>query len=119
MDTVFVRGLTVEAILGIHPIERERPQPVRISFAMSADARVAAREDRIEDALDYARACERVAALTVEGRFHLAETLAEHIAALLLREFPTQRVRVEVEKPDAVGAADSVGVSIERRRPPA
>jgi len=118
VDTIFVRGLTVRAILGIHPEEREKPQPVRISFAMASDAAAAAREDRIEHALDYARACERVAALTIEGRFQLVETLAEQIAALLLREFPTPRVRIEVEKPEAVDAADSVGVSIERRRQP-
>jgi dihydroneopterin aldolase len=91
---------------------------VKISFAMATDTRAAAREDAIEHALDYALASERVAALTREGRFQLAETLAEHIAALLLREFSIQRVRVEVEKPQAVADADSVGVSIERRRAP-
>jgi 7,8-dihydroneopterin aldolase/epimerase/oxygenase len=81
---------------------------------MTADLRPAAAEDRIEQTIDYSDACARVTALTVEGRFQLAETLAEHIAALLLREFPIQRVRVEVEKPQAIAAADSVGVSIER-----
>lgn len=116
LDTVFVRGLVVEAILGIHPSEREIPQPVRISFAMTADVARAAREDRIEHAVDYAKACTLVADLTRNGRFRLAETLAEHIAQLLLREFPVHRVRVEVEKPAAIAAADSVGVSIERRR---
>jgi len=111
-----VRGLIVDAIIGIHPWERENLQPVKISFAMATDTRGAAREDAIEQALDYGVASERVAALTREGQFQLVETLAEHIAALLLREFPIQRVRVEVEKPDAVADADSVGVSIERRR---
>ena len=106
----------MDAILGINPWEREHLQPVKISFAMATDTRAAAREDAIDHALDYAKASERVAALTREGKFQLAETLAEHIAALLLREFPIQRVRVEVEKPDAVAEADSVGVSIERRR---
>jgi 7,8-dihydroneopterin aldolase/epimerase/oxygenase len=92
------------------------PQPVRISFAMTTDVTLAAREDRIERAVDYSAACTRVAALTREGRFQLVETLAEQIAELLLREFPVQRVRVEVEKPEAIAEADSVGVSIERRR---
>lgn len=85
---------------------------------MATDTRAAAGSDSIDQALDYAAAAERVAALTREGRFQLAETLAEHIAQLLLREFPVQRVRVEVEKPEALSAADSVGVSIERRRQP-
>jgi 7,8-dihydroneopterin aldolase/epimerase/oxygenase len=112
---VFVRALTVDAILGILPHERENPQPVRISFAMATDTRAAAASEDIDTALDYAKAAERVAALTREGRFQLVETLAEHIAQLLLHEFPIQRVRVEVEKPQAIAAADSVGVSIERR----
>ena len=116
MDTVFVRNVTVEAILGILPGERETPQPVRISFAMAADASVAARTDDIDQAVDYAAAAGRVAALTIEGKFKLVETLAEHIAQLLLHEFPIHRVRVEVEKPAAITEADSVGVSIERRR---
>lgn len=89
---------------------------MRISFAMAADASVAARDDDIAQAVDYAAAASRVAALTVEGKFKLVETLAEHIAQLLLHEFPIHRVRVEVEKPAALNAAESVGVSIERRK---
>ncbi len=116
MDTVFVRALTVDAILGVHPLERENPQPVRISFAMATDARRAALEDDLAQAVDYAAAVRRVAALAVEGRFKLVETLAEHVAQLLLYEFPIQRVRVEVEKTQAIAEADSVGVSIERRK---
>ncbi len=113
-----MRGLTIDAIIGIHPSERENPQPVKISFAMATDTRTAAGEDAIEQALDYATAAERVAALARESKFQLVETLAEHIAALLLREFAIHRVRVEVEKPQALATADSVGVSIERRNDP-
>ena len=116
MDTVFVRSLTIHAILGVNPEERDNPQPVRVSFAMATDASRAAREDNIAHAVDYDAAARRVAALTVEGRFKLVETLAEHIAQLLLHEFPIQRVRVEVEKPAAIAEADSVGVTIERRK---
>lgn len=118
MDTVFVRGLCVDAILGVNAWERENTQPVKISFAMTADTSAPAQNDDINQALDYAKASERVAALTREGKFLLVETLAEHIAQLLLREFPTRRVRVEVEKPEALAAADSVGVVIERRSGP-
>ncbi len=114
-----MRGLTIDVIIGVHPWERENLQPVKISFAMATDTRIAGREDVIEHALDYAAASDRVAALAREGKFQLVETLAEHVAALLLREFAIQRVRVEVEKPQAVKEADSVGVSIERRRSPA
>lgn len=99
----------------MNPAERASPQPVKVSFAMATDTRGAAVADDLRQTLDYAAACERVAALTREGRFQLVETLAEHVAQLLLREFPIQRVRVEVEKPEAITEADGVGVTIERR----
>lgn len=113
---MFVRSLTVDAIIGVNPWERENRQPVKISFAMATDATQAARSDDIDQALDYAAASQRVAALTRESQFKLVETLAEHIAQLLLHEFPIQRVRVEVEKPQAIAEAEGVGVTIERRR---
>jgi dihydroneopterin aldolase len=116
VDSVFVRSLVVHAILGIHPHERVTPQPIRISFELGADIRRAAASDDIADALDYAGAAARVAEVTRNGQFQLAETLAEHLAAMLLAEFPADRVRVEIEKPDALEDAAGVGVRIERSR---
>jgi dihydroneopterin aldolase len=46
----------------------------------------------------------------------LIETLAERIAAMLLLEFATSRVLVQVDKPGAVPAAQTVGVRIVRSR---
>lgn len=115
-DSVFVRSLMVHAIIGIHPHERVTPQPVRISFDLDTDIGDAARTDDICQALDYARAADLVAALTREGQFRLVETLAERIAERLLTEFRCDRVRVEVEKPEALPNAAGVGVVIERWR---
>jgi dihydroneopterin aldolase len=109
----------VQAILGIHPHERVTPQPVRISLTLVTDIRAAARSDAIADALDYGRAASLAGQIARDGQFQLAETLAEAIAARLLAEFPgAVRVRVEVEKPEALPDAAGVGVRIERGRHP-
>jgi 7,8-dihydroneopterin aldolase/epimerase/oxygenase len=44
------------------------------------------------------------------------ETLAEHCAELVLREFDVARVRLKLSKPGAVRGARAVGVIIERTR---
>lgn len=119
-DCTFVRDLVVSAIIGIHPHERLMPQPVRISFELDGDIGAAAISNDIAAALDYQRAALQVSELTATGKFLLVETLAEHIAALLLDGFPAAHaVRVQVEKPDALPDAGAVGVRIERRRPSA
>ena len=57
-----------------------------------------------------------MAELVRASRFELIETLAGHIAALLLDAYPAARVAVEVLKPGAVADAETVGVKIERSR---
>jgi dihydroneopterin aldolase len=57
-----------------------------------------------------------VLAFVGESQFHLVETLAERLAALLLQEFALAWVRLTINKPGAIRHARDVGVVIERRR---
>ena len=121
MDTIHIEGLRVDALVGVHPHEREGRQPLLFDLALTFDNRVAAASDDVADALDYAAVCEAVRA-HVEGRQdQLLETLLETLAAELMQLFPeAQRLRLRVHKPEAaraLGCAD-VGVSIVRDRAP-
>ncbi|MFB0953481.1 MAG: dihydroneopterin aldolase, partial [Aeromonadaceae bacterium] len=62
----------------------------------------------------YSCVASRVTALVQESPVELVETMAERVAALILREFAVPRVRVRVTKPTAVAAARGVGVEIVR-----
>ncbi len=50
-------------------------------------------------------------------QFQLVETLAHHLALLLLAEFSLDWVRVSINKPGAIRHSRDVGVQLERRRP--
>jgi len=117
MDTIFLRELRVETIIGIYDWERETPQAVTIDLELATDVRRAAATDSIDDALDYKRIAKRLIAFVGESRFQLVETLAERVAAVLIDEFGVPWARVTVNKPGAIRGARDVGVSIERRRP--
>lgn len=119
MDTIFIEGLAVEAILGIFPHERERPQPVVFDIEFAVDIAAAARSEDIEHTLSYATVAEAVSALAVDGRYQLVETLAEACAELLLQRFGVPWARIRISKPEAVPAARGVGVLIERGQRPA
>lgn len=114
MDIVYVRGLRVQAIIGIHPHERVTPQPVVVDLEMAWDIAAAVRGDAIEHTLDYQRVSERVAELIQQGQYRLVETLAEAIACLLREEFSVGWARIRVGKPQALSDASEVGVLIER-----
>lgn len=114
MDIVYVRDLRIETIIGIYDWEREVRQTVVIDIEMMADVAAAAKTDRIEDALNYKAVAKRIVAFVSSSNFYLVETLAEHVAALILSEFKVPWLRLRINKPGAVRGARDVGVVIER-----
>ncbi len=114
MDTVYIRGLRVETVIGIHDWEREIRQAVVLDLELASDNRRAAAADSIADAVDYAAISSRLVAFVGASSFQLIETLAEAVAALLQDEFGVRWLRVAVSKPGAVPEAQDVGVVIER-----
>ena len=115
MDKIFIHALKTETIVGIFDWERQVKQTVLIDIEFSADIRKAALSDSIEDTLNYKGVAKRVLAFVEESSFHLVETLAEHIAMLLLKEFGVAWVRIALSKPGAIRSSRDVGVMLERQ----
>ena len=116
MDTVRIRGLKVEAIVGVHDWERRLPRPVVIDLELATDAARAARSDALKDALDYSAIATATTAFVVAAQPQLIETLAEHLAAKLMKDFGVPWLKLEIHKPGAVPGAQDVSVAIERGR---
>jgi dihydroneopterin aldolase len=102
MDKIFIHALKAEAIIGIYDWERQ--------------VRKAALTDSIEDTLNYKRVAKRVLAFIEASKFQLVETLAEHLAMLILEEFGVEWVRIVLKKPGAVRSSRDVGVEVDRDR---
>ena len=116
MDKIFIHALKAEAIIGIYDWERQVRQTVLIDIELAADIRKAALTDSIDDTLNYKRVAKRILAFVESSQFHLVETLAEHVAMLVLDEFGISWVRIILSKPGAVRSSRDVGVSVERDR---
>jgi len=116
MDKIFIHALKTEAIVGIFDWERQVKQTVLIDLEFSADIAKAALSDSIDDTLNYKRVTKRVLAFVEGSQFHLVETLAEHIAMLMLEEFGVAWVRISLSKPGAIRSSRDVGVVLERDR---
>ncbi len=116
MDKIFIHALKTEAIIGIFDWERQVKQTVIVDIEISADITKAALSDSIEDTLNYKRIAKRVLAFVEASTFHLVETLAEHIAMLLLEDFGVAWVGISLSKPGAIRSSRDVGVVLERTR---
>ena len=116
-DRIFLRGLTVECIIGFIDWERRVKQRVVIDLELPCDCTRAAVRDEVADTLDYKTVAKRVLAFVAASEFKLVETLAHRLALLLLEEFGLEWVRIAVNKPEAIRGSRDVGVAIERTRP--
>jgi 7,8-dihydroneopterin aldolase/epimerase/oxygenase len=116
MDKIFIHALKTEAIIGIFDWERQVKQTVIVDIEISADIRKAALSDSIDDTLNYKRVAKRVLVFVEESKFHLVETLAEHVAMLILEDFGIAWVRISLSKPGAIRNSRDVGVMLERNR---
>jgi len=113
-DFVKIKGLKVNAVIGVFDWERAIEQPLLIDVSMATDISEAGRSDDINDAINYKEVCDDITELCQQTKALLIERLAELIAAHILSKYNTTQVEVSVAKPTAISAAEAVAVQITR-----
>ena len=113
---VFIRDLTLPALIGIYIHEKENPQPIRINLDLAVKENMTANKDRLADVVSYEEIADGVRKLIASGHVNLVETLAQQIADMCFSHQRVQTVRVRVEKLAVFEDAVSAGVEIERHR---
>src|SRR5258706_2706468 len=114
MDTILVRDLRVEVLIGIHKRERHVAQVVSIDLEIGSPGTRVFATDKVPDTIDYEQVALRIKALAGTGHFRLVETFADRIAKLLIAELKAPWVKVSAAKIGILPDAKFVGVSIER-----
>ena len=114
MDSILVRDLRVEVLIGIHKRERHVAQVVSIDLDIGIPGETVFATDRVADTIDYQQVALGIQALAASGHFKLVETFADRIARLLTDDFKAPWVRVSAAKIGILPNAKFVGVSIER-----
>jgi dihydroneopterin aldolase len=114
MDSILVRDLRIEVLIGIHKRERHVPQTVSIDLDIGIPGTTVFASDRVADTIDYEQVALGIRKLAATGHFRLVETFADRIARLIMDDFKAPWVRVSAAKIGILPNAKFVGVSIER-----
>ena len=112
---VFVRDLVVPCSIGIYPREKGVRRRVRVNAELMVDEPIA-RNDEFAEVVNYETIVAGIKAIAEAGHINLVETLADRVAALCLADRRVASVRVVIEKLDVYPEAESVGITLERRR---
>ena len=111
---VFVRALRLDVEIGVHAHEHGRLQPLVVDVDLDLPPAPAA---RLADTVNYEAVVEQARAIAAEGHIMLVETFADRLARALLKDPRVSRVRVRVEKPEALPQAAAAGVELVLERP--
>ncbi len=116
MDSILVRDLRIEVLIGIHKRERHVAQAVSIDLDIGIPGTTVFASDKVADTIDYEQVALGIQKLAASGHFKLVETFADRIARLIIDDFKSPWVKVSAAKIGILPNAKFVGVSIERKR---
>ncbi len=121
LDSVELRGLKVDCIVGVYPNERDRVQPLALDAALFLDTRAAAK-GALSETVDYARLCGELRFLLESCSFSLLETAADALCRYVLAPPTGDGNRAQVKavtlrlcKPEALGAGARASLTVHRR----
>jgi len=106
---VFVRGLTVDAEIGVYGHERGRRQPLVVDVELDVTGPI---WRSIHETVNYEAVVRHARALADGGHIGLVETFAWRLARACMGEDRVSRARVRVEKPMAL-APDALAAGVE------
>jgi len=106
---VFVRGLEVDAQIGVYRHEKGRAQRLVIDVELD----VAVNDwTHLSETVNYEVIAEKARRVAAEGHRGLVETFAHHLAEACFEEPRVTRARIRVEKPSAL-APDAAAAGVE------
>jgi dihydroneopterin aldolase len=98
--TIEVNGLSLYTHHGVSAAEREVGQRLVLDLRLEVGECDATVTDLVEDTVDYAVVCERVALVAQQRSYRTLERLCSAIADRLLSDFAAEEVWVKATKPE-------------------
>ena len=97
-DEVHIEQLEVSSVIGVSEHERKAPQRLTINISFWPRRQTRDTEDTIGETVNYAVVAEQTQKFVHDEAVNLIETLADRLAAHLLKKFPIQKITLEIRK---------------------
>jgi 7,8-dihydroneopterin aldolase/epimerase/oxygenase len=112
-DEIRIEQLEISARIGVPEEERVTPQRLAVNISFWPYQQTRDLADNIDNAVNYSVVADETKSFVRGRSVNLIETLADQVAAHLLKTFPIQKVTVEVRK-FALADAKYVSVTVTR-----
>jgi len=97
-DEIHIEQLEVSSVIGVSEHERKTPQRLTINISFWPRRQTRDMADKIGHTINYAIVAEETQKFVHDEAVNLIETLADRLAAHLLKKFPIQKITLEIRK---------------------
>ncbi|CAG8466430.1 1008_t:CDS:2 [Ambispora gerdemannii] len=116
-DTIFVKDLRLNAIIGVDPWEREEKQTVVFYLIIYPNVSISTfSQAHIPRSHNFITTVRTISKCVEESNYKTIEALAAAVAKVAIVECHVNKISVRAEKPSALTLANSAGVEITRSR---
>ena len=114
MDTLQIKQLKLNLVIGANAWERQIKQPIWVDLSFQVQADKIAQTDALEETVNYDLAAKSLEAWAQTHEPKLIETAAHQMAMQLIKELGLSWVKLTVSKPQALSNTKGVSITVER-----
>ena len=116
MRTVFIKDFIIQEIIGIHEHEKTKKQKIKFNIVVDVNQNTVPDEKDIKSIIDYEEITNKLENLVKNKKYNFLESLAEDSFKEIFEDKRINSIKINIEKPDAIKNADSVGVEVFKNR---
>ena len=113
---VIIKDLLLNIMIGYYSIEKVKKQNVKFNVELNYTSQKTHNDKNIKSIVDYGRIIKVIKNLTKNKHCNFLENLAEDIFDELFKDARINKIRLKIEKLDAIKETDSVGIEITKKR---
>ena len=114
--TVFIKDFIIQEIIGIHEHEKTKKQKIKFNIVVNVNQNTVPDEKDIKSIVDYEKITNKLENLVKNKKYNFLESLAEDCFKEIFEDKRVNSIKINIEKPDAIKNADSVGVEVFKNR---
>ena len=113
---VIIKDLLLNFVIGYYSAEKAKKQNVKFNIELNYTDQKNLNDKNIKSIVDYGRIIKVIKNMTKNKHYNFLESLADDLFDELFKDERIDKIKLKIEKLDAIREAASVGIEITKKR---
>ena len=113
---VIIKDLLLNFVIGYYSAEKTKKQNVKFNIELNYTDQKNLNDKDIKSIVDYGRIIKVIKNMTKNKHYNFLESLADDLFDELFKDKRIDKIKLKIEKLDAIREAASVGIEITKKR---